>query len=306
MRKIYTLGETVLDIFFKDNQPFAARAGGACLNTAVSLGRLGLPVNFISEYGMDKAGDLIHNFLKENNISTDYIYRYPDGKSSLALAYLNDRSDASYEFYKNYPEQRLCIEFPDVQEDDIVLFGSFYAITGEIRNKLLQFIKHANVNNAIVIYDPNFRKQHLDELAKLKPLIEENISLASIIRGSHEDFAYIFNANNADETYNVLNDKQKYLLYTNSSEGVNLMSDKLSLSVPVKKIKTISTVGAGDNFNAGIVYSIYINNIHFDDIQNINIEIWRQIIETAIEFATHVCSSYDNYISIDFAKKYML
>jgi fructokinase len=306
MRKIYTIGETVLDILFKDNQPFAAKAGGACLNTAVTLGRLGLPVHFISEYGMDKQGDFIDNFLKENNISTKYIYRYRNGKTSLALAYLNNKSDAAYDFYKIYPDKRLAIDFPDVKEDDIILFGSFYAITNEIRTKLIQFIRHAKFKNAIVIYDPNFRKQHIHELAELKPFIEENLALASIIRGSHEDFAYIFNAKNANETYNLLNDKQKYLLYTNSSEGVNLRSDKLSLSVPLKKIRTISTVGAGDNFNAGIVYSIYINNIHFDDIQNIKVEDWRRIIETAIEFATHVCSSYDNYISVDFAKKYIL
>jgi sugar/nucleoside kinase (ribokinase family) len=52
MRKVYTIGETVLDIILKDNQPFATKAGGACLNSAVTLGRLGLPSYFIGEYGL--------------------------------------------------------------------------------------------------------------------------------------------------------------------------------------------------------------------------------------------------------------
>lgn len=89
MRKIYTIGETVLDILFRGNQPFTAKAGGACLNTSVSLGRLNLPVYFISEYGLDEVGNFIDNYLRENNVNTDNVYRYYDGKSALALAFLN-------------------------------------------------------------------------------------------------------------------------------------------------------------------------------------------------------------------------
>jgi len=79
MRKIYTIGETVLDILFKNNMPVTAKAGGACLNSAVTLGRIGLPVYFIGEYGMDEVGNFINSFLKDNGVSTDYVYRYYDG-----------------------------------------------------------------------------------------------------------------------------------------------------------------------------------------------------------------------------------
>jgi len=51
MRKIYAIGETLYDIIFQKNQPKASKPGGAMLNTAVTLGRLHLPVNLISEYG---------------------------------------------------------------------------------------------------------------------------------------------------------------------------------------------------------------------------------------------------------------
>ena len=95
MRKIYTIGETVLDILFKNKLPFTAKAGGACLNTAVTLGRLNLPVYFIGEYGMDEVGNIIDQFLKDNHVSTQYVYRYYDGKSTLALAFLNENNDAS-------------------------------------------------------------------------------------------------------------------------------------------------------------------------------------------------------------------
>jgi fructokinase len=304
MRKIYAIGETVLDIIFKNNQPFAAKAGGACLNSSVTLGRLNMPVFFIGEYGLDEVGNLIDKFLKENNVSTQYVYRYYDGKSSLALAFLNENNDASYDFYKFYPENRLNIDFPEIQPDDIVLFGSIYAITPEVRDKLLGFIKQARKKKAIVIYDPNFRKQHLHNLPKLQPMIFENMGLANIVRGSNEDFCFIMGVDGADEAYEQIHDKTPNLLYTANIKGVWLRTPSLQKQYPVHEIQPISTIGAGDNFNAGVVYSLYTHNIFYDDLNRLDENTWSEIIRTAVDFATQVCLSYDNYISNEFAENY--
>ena len=306
MRKIYAIGETVLDIIFKNNQPFAAKAGGACLNSSVTLGRLGLPVYFIGEYGLDEVGNLIDKFLKENNVSTQYIYRYYDGKSSLALAFLNENNDASYDFYKLYPENRLNLDFPEIQSDDIVLFGSIYATTPEVREKLLGFIKQARKKKAIVIYDPNFRKQHLHNLPKLKPMIFENMALANIVRGSNEDFSFILGVNSAEEVYEQIQEKTPNLLYTAHMKGVWLNTPSLHAQFPVRTIQPISTIGAGDNFNAGVVYSLYKNNVRYDSLNQLNENAWAEIVRTAVDFATQVCLSYDNYISYEFAENYKI
>ena len=306
MRKIYAIGETVLDILFRNNLPFTAKAGGACLNSAVTLGRLGLPVYFIGEYGLDEVGNLIDIFLKDNSVITDYVYRYYDGKSALALAFLNENSDASYDFYKIYPQKRLNIHFPEIQENDIVLFGSMYAITPEVRHKLMEFIKHANKRKAIVIYDPNFRKIHLHELHKLKPLILDNLKHADIVRGSNEDFSFIFGVNNADEAYEVIGNLAPNLLYTASRKGVYLRTPGYADEFSIKQIEPKSTIGAGDSFNAGIAYSLFKQKILYRDICALSKENWKNIISTAVEFATHVCLNYDNYISKDFAKHFLI
>ncbi len=306
MRKIYTIGETVLDILFKDQLPFTAKAGGACLNSAVTLGRLNLPVYFLGEYGMDEVGNIIDAFLKKNNVSTRYVYRYYDGKSTLALAFLNENNDASYDFYKIYPDKRLDVKFPAIAQDDIVLFGSIYAITLEVRFKLLEFIREANKKKAIVIYDPNFRKHHLRELPKLRPLIMENMSLANIVRGSNEDFSFILGADDADDAYAEVGRHCKNLLYTANKTGVFVRTERYGLTCPVIALDPVSTIGAGDNFNAGIAYSLFRNNISYDDLLTLPETTWKEIVATAVEFATHVCMSYDNYISDEFASSYKL
>ncbi len=306
MRKIYTIGETVLDILFKDKLPVTAKAGGACLNSAVTLGRLNLPVYFIGEYGLDEVGNIIDSFLKENNVSTEYVYRYYDGKSTLALAFLNENNDASYDFYKIYPEKRLAVDFPQIQEDDIVLFGSIYAVTAEVRKKLIEFIRQANKKKAIVIYDPNFRKQHLHALHQLKPLIFDNFTYADIVRGSSEDFSFIMGSENADEAYAEIGKHCKNLLYTANKKGVYVHTPQKKLVFPVKSLEPVSTIGAGDNFNAGIVYSLIKQEIMHKDLENLDDKSWESLVTTAVDFATYVCMSYDNYISKEFAGKYRI
>ncbi len=303
MRKIYGIGETVLDIIFKDGQPRAAKAGGSVLNSVVSMGRMELPVAFISEYGWDDVGQLIDDFLINNGVETTSVHRFHKGSTALALAFLNEKNDAHYSFYKDFPGKRLDIQFPDIKADDIIQCGSFYAIWPEIREKFRSFIGGARDNGALIIYDPNFRKTHLSELDSLKPLIIENMEMASIIRGSDEDFENIFGVNNVDEAWEVVRKYCNCLVYTANVDGVYVRTTTFSGKFPVEKISPVSTIGAGDNFNAGMITSIYRHKIKKEELEKKGVKEWSEIISTAVAFATHVCMSYENYISPEFAEE---
>jgi fructokinase len=303
MRKIYTIGETLFDIIFKNGQPQAGKAGGAMLNTSVSLGRIGFPVHLISEYGDDDIGRIIDDFLKGNGVSTLFTDHFKEGSTALAIAVLNERNDASYTFYKNYPSKRLEMDFPVIKKDDIILCGSIYAITREIRGKFVDFVKGASANGAVVLYDPNFRKAHESELDELRPLIIENIKMASIIRGSDEDFLNIFGAASPDKAWNVVKQYCSCMVYTASSEGVYVRTTGFAGRFQVKKIKPVSTIGAGDNFNAGMIAAIYKNEIAKDQLAKMGEKEWSKVISMGIDFASDVCMSYENYISTEFAEK---
>ena len=57
-------------LIFRGNQPSAAVPGGSVFNGIVSLGRMGIKVGFISETGNDRVGNIILQFMRENNIPT--------------------------------------------------------------------------------------------------------------------------------------------------------------------------------------------------------------------------------------------
>ena len=305
MRKIYGIGETVLDIIFKNDNPQAATPGGSVLNSLVSMGRIGLPVSFISDYSSDDVGEIIERFLKNNGVDTSSVHRFHKGNTSLALAFLDENNDAHYTFYKNKPDERIDIKLPEIEKGDIVQYGSFYAIWTEIRRRFRNYIRDARDAGAIVFYDPNFRKAHISELVKLKPLIIDNMEISNLIRGSHQDFRNIFGTESADETWRITKNYCSCLIYTASEDGVYVRTPSFSAKFPVRKITPLSTIGAGDSFNAGIITSLYDRGIMAEQIRELTETEWEEIISVAVNFATDVCLSYNNYISELFANEYI-
>ncbi len=293
---IYTFGEALYDITFRNGQPVSAWPGGAMLNTSVSLGRLKVPVSLITEYGRDPVGTLIEDFLQKNAISTKHVARFSGHNTTIALAFLNERNEASYSFYKDYPEKRLRGIMPVFSGDDFFLFGSFFALDTAIRPVLYSLLKEAKKQNTFVYYDPNFRESHLDQLPLLKKNILENISMATLMRGSDEDFRNIFGAGDADEAYRAVSGRIKYLIYTASDRAVYLRTPDISMEIPVPSIQTVSTVGAGDTFNAGIAYELFNRKITPLTLAGLHKTEWKEIIGTAIRMSGEVCKSYENYI----------
>lgn len=201
MRKVIGIGETILDIIFEGNQPSAAVPGGSVFNGIVSLKRAGINVCFISETGNDRVGNIILQFMQDNGLPTEHVNVFPDGKSPVSLAFLNERNDAEYIFYKDYPKQRLDVLFPEIHEDDIVVIGSYYALNPVLREKIVELLETAKEKKAIIYYDPNFRSSHKNEAMKLASTIIENLEYADIVRGSIEDFFYMYGLNDTDKIY---------------------------------------------------------------------------------------------------------
>ncbi len=303
-RRYFCVGETVFDIIFKNGKPLDATPGGAMLNTAVSLGRLGKDVYLVGDYANDPVGDIIDGFLNFNNVSTRFVTRYNDALSRLALAFLNERNDADYSFYKIRKDEKAFLRFPEPDSNDIVLFGSFYGIKKEIRNDLKSFLERCVEKETLVVYDPNFRKNHLKIREQVMPYIEENISLASLKKGSDEHFMHLFNTSNQKQIYQrVSSFGAKILIMTANSRGVDVITPDFSKHYHSSNIDPVSTVGAGDSFNAGFLYALHNTCFTKKDLITMQVQDWDDLIEMAISFAEFVCMSYNNCISIDFANK---
>ena len=303
MRKVIGIGETVLDIIFQGEQPVSAVPGGSTFNAMISLGRAGVNATFISETGNDRVGKRIISFLEENHVNASYVNAYPESKSALSLAFLNDKNDAEYLFYKDHPKDRLDFSYPEVNEDDVVLFGSYYALNPVIRPQVLGFLQYAHQRGAILYYDVNFRASHQHEVMKLTANFLENLELADVVRGSHEDFDVMFHTTDPEAVYRSQIDFYcKKFICTCGSEPLFLHAEGgFRKQYAVQQLDVVSTIGAGDNFNAGFVYGLIRQGITRSVVMDgLSETQWDALISSAQQFSTECCKSINNSVSVEF------
>ena len=304
MRKIIGIGETILDILFKHNQAATSVPGGSTFNSMVSLGRVGVPSCFLSEIGDDKVGSIVRDFLRDNGVDDRYLTEYPDRKSPISLAFLDDHNNATYSFYKEPFGHRTDWECPTIERDDIVLFGSYYALNPDMRYKVTALLDKARSAGAIIYYDVNFRRNHAGEAIKLMGAVIENLEYADIVKGSDEDFEVLYHITEGDKVFREKIDFYcPRLIYSRGAQGVELYSHTLIKRYPIEPVIPVSTIGAGDNLNAGILYGLIKYRIRRDDLDHLTERDWDDIIRCGLEFSADTCRQADNYISLEFARR---
>lgn len=301
MRKVYGIGETVLDIIVS-KEVVAANPGGSTFNSMISLGRCGAQAVFLTEFGDDRAGRFIKDFMAANGVDSSYVNLLPV-KTPVALAFLDEKNDAEYMFYRDRPESRSGLRLPDIQPGDLVLFGSFYALNPDVRPRVKAFLEHARSRGAIIYYDINFRPSHLKDLDRCFDAIWENIDFADIVRGSHEDFKILFGMEDADEVITgPLAGRCNRLIFTCGSRPLKVRVGTLALEYEVKKIPTVSTVGAGDNFNAGFLFGLLREGITREQLlAGLSEGQWARLVASAQSFSASCCQSTENYVTKEFA-----
>lgn len=305
MSKVVGIGETVLDIIFKDDQPTAAVPGGSTFNAMISLGRtLGgsFKVVMVTQTGDDHVGDIELDFMEKSNVSSHAVRRGKGCRSNVSLAFLDKNNDASYEFFKDpdaVPFSSADLDIIDFEKGDVVLFGSYFAIDPALRSFVGGMLRKAKDAGATLYYDINFRKNHISEISGLAQTIEENCRLSDYVRGSSEDFFFLYGCTDGRRIYDEhISSLCRNLILTQGAGPVEIYTPELTASFEVPQVETVSTIGAGDNFNAGFIYGLILGG--YVGASAIDENDWKKLVSSATAFSSAVCCSVFNYVDEGF------
>ena len=97
----------------------------------------------------------------------------------------------------------------------------------------------------------------------------------------------------------------KKFIYTQAASPIELRGDdNFKKQYPVVPVDTVSTIGAGDNFNAGFLYGLIRYGITGREIERgLSEKQWDQLIECGQQFSAEACQSLYNYVSAEFGEK---
>lgn len=299
------MGETTLDILFKNGKPVDAVPGGSSFNSIISVGRTGLPCAFVGYTGSDAVGRQTVDFLAENNVSAEYFEMRVGEKSAVSLAYLDENGDAEYVFYKPTPKVTGSPVVPCFHEGDVLLFGSYFACCEGMRPQVMGVLTAARESKAIVYYDINFRASHRHELDDLLPAIQWNMQHSTLTRGSADDFDIMFGTRDAKEIYHQhIRPHCPVFICTGGAGLITVCTPTTTMEFHAPRIDdVVSTVGAGDNFNAGFIHAAVQRGLSAQQMADLDKEQWQELIDSACRFAGEACRSTNNYISREFASQ---
>ncbi len=259
---IVCCGEALIDMLPRRSEAgepaFAPYAGGAVFNTAIALGRLGAPVEFLSGLSTDLFGQQIMRVLAESKAGTRYTH-FSARPTTLAFVDLKD-GHASYVFYDEGTAGRMLSpqDLPALADDvSAMLFGAISLIP-EPCGSTYEALMAREHEKRVTMLDPNIRPGFIPDRAHHAERIRRMVAMADIVKLSDEDLNWFDEAGfHEDVVRNWLERGPKLIVVTHGSEGAVGYSQEHRVTVMPQKVKVVDTVGAGDTFNAGILASLH-------------------------------------------------
>ena len=298
MRKIIAIGESVLDTIFSGGQPIKAFVGGRVANAAASLATVGVPCVMVSECTCDSVGDIIMDFLTGHGVDISSVDRYPDGATRLSAIFVDGDSPRIVN-YGEYPEQRFDVVWPRVDEDDIVLIGSLYAVDLPQRNRLFDLLRHAIERKAIIVYLPGLQHGISIRITHVMPHLLENLEISQLVIATRHDLETIFPDEESaecyqnhirfyDNTFVYIDDDLNETIY----RGDDIFKTSLLGNVPADA----SLLGWQSGLVAGIIYQLIKRDITHETFSTLSGKAWNEIVAQARNWAKSASQSDDHCI----------
>jgi fructokinase len=250
--QVVCFGEMLWDVL-----PSGAKPGGAPMNVAYHLQKLGMQPAVISRVGEDEKGHELLRLLEKNGIPTGSVQKDRTHPTGVVLARLNEKAEASYEII-----QPVAWDFIEGYEDlkklvaaaRYFVFGSLAARNPVSRNTLLQLLESAGTK----VFDINLRAPHYT-----RETLEQLLQQCDVLKINEEELQLVASwhghLKKLEDQMALLRDKFRIrtVVTTRGSAGAVLLTGGQTYAHTGYKVTVKDTVGSGDAFLAALLSQLH-------------------------------------------------
>ena len=256
MNRVWLTGDAVVDLIPDTDTTYLKCPGGAPANVAVAIARLnGLPA-FFGRVGQDPLGRFMQQTLARENVDTEFLILDSDQRTSTVIVDLDDSGERSFTFMvKPSADQFL-------QPNDVPTFKSgewlhvcSIALANEpSRSTTLSAMRQIKSVGGFVSFDPNLREEVWANPDEMKPIVNQAIALADVVKFSDDELLYLTDTDSLEAGLKAIESYDNTLvLVTQGAKGALVVFNGHQRLLAGQAVTPIDTTGAGDAFVGGLL-----------------------------------------------------
>lgn len=262
-RYAVVVGEALVDLIESSREGEAVYrplVGGAPLNVATGLRRLGAVVEFVGSLSSDALGVRIRDLLRGQGVSTAGCVT-TEVPTTLALTSLHD-GEPEFTFYGNPPS---FAQLGPAALDTTLVGGASVLYCGSIALMYEESRAAAQaawaVPGPVKVLDPNVRPTLLRDSRALRSTVEELAATADLVKLSEPDAAVLFDLGPEATARHLRAVGAAAVVVTRGAAGAVVHCSDVdgrdrTLAVAAPTVDAIDTTGAGDACMAALMYGL--------------------------------------------------
>lgn len=278
---VVVVGDALIDEL-RDDHGVREFVGGAALNVAVGLTRLGVPATLVAMLGDDEPASRVRRYLADFGV--DLIATPSLLGTARAVSTRSGGGEPVYEF--NEASQQRRIRFGDAEraamaDADLVVISCFAFDDPEQTAELAEAVDAAGV---LVAVDPNPRTGMMRDSAEFVRGFERLASGAALVKVGEDDAALLY-----DDRLDVLRARlidlgAQAVLATEGAAGATIEAGDVVVTRPISSLpgRIVDTMGAGDAAFAATV-AVLVDGAPVDE------DGWETALQTAMDVAAATC-----------------
>lgn len=272
---VWGLGTLAMDVLMKvdalpkedgfcmvlDNE---RQPGGSGTNVIVQLARLGAKCGYSGAVGDDGLGQEVISSLEQENVNAENMVM-KKGSITLHTDIVIDRNGSKF-IMLNMGDAFGSLDAEEAALDQICKSKVFYTDLLP-KNAALTALKEAKKAGVTTVFNLQVGLGTMEGLGVSKEEILESLAYVDIFAPCREGLYAITGTEDLDKSRDYL---RKYcsglLLFTLGDQGsAAYLGNEAKLTVPIKKVNTVDTTGAGDSYMGSFIYSYCLQGKELED-----------------------------------------
>ena len=248
-------GEILWDVLPDGPQP-----GGAPLNVAYHLNKIGVSTSIISKIGNDQNGDKLEGLLDQWGIKKHMLQRDSEYPTSQVIAKMNNGNEVSYEIlfpvaWDFISNSEMIVKH--LNASTYFIYGSLASRNDTSRETLFEILE----SDVIKVLDINMRPPYIS-----KDLLQALLHKANIVKFNQAELEMtqmLFKSSSYNEAAQVKFIQDYFnipeVIITKGEFGASYYNKDKSYHEWGTEVKVIDTIGSGDSFLAALLAGHYLH-----------------------------------------------